>query len=136
MKESMMKHRLTRTALLLTSCVAVHASLGQSLEEKIAAAVLPLPEELRSDATVYEYDAETAERVVLRQGRNHVECQAKDPDSGFTLCFGVADAARRDLAEKLRAEGLSGDELDAELAQAEAQGRVEPAPFGSLQYRL
>lgn len=31
---------------------------------------------------------------------------------------------------------MSGEELDAALAAAEASGTVEPMPFGSLVYRL
>ena len=131
-----MRRLLSTVALLVLNVVMMQALLAQSVDEKIAGAVLPLPEDLRADATVFEYDADTGERIVLRRGRSHVECQVKNPESGFTLCFGVADAARRDLSAKLRAQSMSDDEVDAALASAEADGRIEPAPFGSLLYRL
>jgi DNA-binding transcriptional MerR regulator len=133
--EIKMKRLLNAVALLLVNAVAMQALLAQSVDDRIAGAVLPLPDDLKADATVFEYDPDTGERIVLRQGSNHVECQTRNPETGFTLCFGVADAARRDLTAKLRAQGMSDDEVDEALAAAEAQGRVEPAPFGSLLYR-
>jgi len=126
-------------ACLVLSLVSLGCSLpagAQSVDELIAQAVLPLPEDLRADATVYRYDSKTGERIVLRQGTNQVECEPRNPDTGFTRCYPVADAARRDLAAKLRAEGKSGEELDAALAAAEAAGEIKPTPFGSLRYRL
>ena len=131
-----MKHLMSAVALLTLNLIAPQALLAQSAQDKISAAVLPLPDDLRSDATVFEYDSATGERIVLRQGHNQVECQTKDPETGFTRCFGVADAARRDLSAKLRAQGMSDEELADALTAAEAEGRVEPAPFGSLAYRL
>jgi DNA-binding transcriptional MerR regulator len=113
----------------------MEASLAQSLDTRIAEAVMPLPAELQAEATVFEYDAATGERVVLRRGSNHVECQTRDPETGFTRCFGVVDADRRDLAAKFGAQGMSNEEIADALAAAEADGLVEPAPFGSLLYR-
>jgi hypothetical protein len=133
--ENMMKRILNTVALLIVNVVAMQMLLAQSAGEKIAQAVLPLPEDLRAAATVFEYDPSTGERIVLKQGSNHVECQTKNPETGFTLCFGVADAAQRDLSAKLRAQGMSDEQLADALAAAEAQGSVEPAPFGSLLYR-
>lgn len=131
-----MKRILCSIALLAASVAVPQLGLAQSADEKISQAVLPLPEDLRGEATVFEYDSKTGERVVLRRGSNHVECQPRNPDTGFTRCFPVSDAARRDLAAKLRAQGMSGEELRAALAAAEADGTVEPVPFGSLRYRL
>jgi hypothetical protein len=122
--------------LAVANFVALHVAMAQSVDEKIAQAVLPLPEELRSEATVFEYDPDTGERIVLRQGGNHVECQPRNPDTGFTRCFPVSDAPRRDLSARLLAQGMSREELRDELAAAEADGRITPVPFGSLRYRL
>jgi DNA-binding transcriptional MerR regulator len=116
--------------------VAVSAAGAQSTEQMIAQAVLPLPEELRARATVFSYDDATGERIVLRQGDNQVECQPRNEETGFTRCFPVADAARRDFAARLEAQGKSRDEIAAALAAAEAAGTIEPTPFGSLRYRL
>lgn len=109
--------------------------LAQSNEELIAQAVRPLPEDLRADATVFRYDATSGDRIVLRQGNNQVECRPKD-EEGFTRCGPTANAARSDLSAKLRAQGLSGDELSAALAEAESKGQINAPIFGALNYRL
>ena len=62
------------------------------IDEKINQALLPLPEDLRSGATVYEYDEE-GHRIVHRQGDNHVECQVLD-ERGFNWCYPVASSLR------------------------------------------
>ena len=118
------------TGLLATTLVG-----AQSVEELIKQAVLPLPEDLRAGATVFDYN-DTGERVVLRQGSNHVECRPRNAETGFTRCFPVSDASRRDLQAKLLAQGKSSEEVAVALAAAESAGTVEPTPFGSLRYRL
>jgi len=109
---------------------------AQSVDERVAQAVRPLPEDLQAGATVFTYDAGTGARIVLRKGTNHVECQPRNPETGYTRCFSVHTAARRDLEQRLTAEGKSAGEIQAELAEAEAAGRIAPVPFGSVRYRL
>jgi hypothetical protein len=121
--------------LVIIGLFAPLAASAQSAE-MIAEAVLPLPEDLRAAATVFTYDPDTGERIVLRAGTNNVECRPKDEETGFTRCYGTASAARRDLTAKLSAEGISGDELQAALREAEQSGRIEPRAFGSVSYRL
>jgi hypothetical protein len=126
------------SALVLAAGVGMlpmAAVVAQTTNELIAQAVLPLPEDLRANATVYRYDDETGAREVLRQGTNQVECHPKNRD-GFTWCFPVTTAARRDLSARLIAEGLSDAEREATIAAAEAAGEIEPTPFGSIIYRL
>jgi hypothetical protein len=125
-------------ALVLAASVSLFTmatAIAQSVDELIAEAVLPLPEDLRADATVYRYNPETGVRDVLRQGTNHVECHPKNQD-GFTWCFPVATAVRRDLSARLIAEGVSDEDRQAAVATAEAAGEIEPTPFGSIIYRL
>ena len=117
-------------ALSLVSVAWVQPALAQSAQEQIARAVRPLPEELQAGAEVYDYDGETGERIVLRKGSSHVECQV--PGEEFTWCYPTTTRARRDLSAKLRAEGTSGDELRAALAAA----NLDPTPMGSMMYRL
>jgi len=125
---------------IIAGLVALAAVCGPVLAEEpstealIAQAVLPLPEDLRADATVYQYDDE-GNRVVLREGSNHVECKPRD-ERGFTVCFPKSTADRRDYSYKLIVDGLEGEELDAAVAKAEAAGEIEPTPFGSILYRL
>jgi hypothetical protein len=108
---------------------------GQTNAELIAQAVMPLPDDLKEEATVFHYDADTGERIVIRQGSNQVECQPKN-DEGFTRCGPVAEGPRRDLSSKLSAQGLEDDALQAALAEAEAKGQIKPRTFGALNYRL
>jgi hypothetical protein len=121
--------------LVLVGLCAPIAASAQSAE-MIAQAVLPLPEDLRATSTVFTYDPDTGERIVLRAGTSNLECRPKDEETGFTRCYGTASRARRDLTAKLSAEGLSGDELQAALADAERSGRIQPRVFGSVSYRL
>jgi hypothetical protein len=123
------------TAVFIGALVAANVN-AQSPDDLIAQAVLPLPEDLRAEATVFTYDTETGQRIVLRQGTNHVECQPRNPETGYTRCFPVVDAPRRDLAARLAAEGKSEQEQAEAMAAALAQGTVAQRPFGSLSYRL
>lgn len=122
------------TAVVLASC-ASGSTLAQSTQELIAEAVRPLPEDLRANATVYRYDSTSGDRIVLRQGSNHVECRPKD-EEGFTRCSPTANASRSDMSAKLRAQGMSDEDVSATLETAEARGLVNPRIFGSLSYRL
>lgn len=124
----------------ITLAAVVAAVIGPSLtdaqptEELIAQAVRPLPEDLRAGAGVYRYDSTTGRRIVVRPGTNHVECIPED-DNGFARCETVATAAGRDLAAKLRAQGVTGEALQTKLAEAEKAGTIEPVRFGSVLYR-
>lgn len=123
------------TALLFAILAAPLSGFAQSNSELIAMAVRPLPEDLKAQATVFDYDTQTGERMVLRQGSNHVECRPKDERS-FTRCFPVGDAGRRDFIAKLTAQGKSSEEIDEAVAQAIASGNIKPREFGSISYRL
>lgn len=128
-----------RTITLLTAAVLATCASGpllaQSTQELIAQAVRPLPEDLRANATVFQYDAKTGDRIVLRQGSNQVECRPKD-DAGFTRCTPTANASRSDMGAKLRAQGMSDDDVDATLETAQTRGLVNARIFGSMSYRL
>jgi len=131
-----MKQGTRFVALVAVGFVSILAARAQDADPRIAEAVRPLPAELREGATVYTYDASTGERIVLRQGNNQVECQPKNPETGFTRCQAAADAARRDLEAKLTAQGMSPEDIDTALAEAEAAGQIPPAIFGALRYRV
>jgi hypothetical protein len=103
--------------------------------DPIAQATLPLPEDLRAGATVYEYDKTTGARKVLRQGTNFVECMPKG-DDGFTWCYNKVNAASRDLRAKLKAEKKSDKEIADAVAEATKAGTIKPTPFGTVSYRL
>ncbi len=109
---------------------------NKTVEQKIAEAVLPLPADLQADATVYTYDPDTGERVVLRQGTNQVECQPSNPAAENTICASARSGAGRDLSAKLRAEGKSGEEIQAAMAAAREAGDIPGSSFGEMMYFL
>ncbi len=121
-------------ALTIVSFFTAVSANAQFSAEDIERAVLPLPEELRADATVYTYD-ESGERVVLRAGTNHVECQPKNA-VGFTRCSPTSDSQRADFTARMTAQGLSGDELQTAIVDAQTDRLIPPREFGSLRYRL
>lgn len=123
--------RVYSTTAALAGILA--AALAYADDAKIAQAVTPLPEDLKAGATVYDYD-EDGNRIILRQGTNHVECKPRD-DNGFTMCWPVSTAERRDYSERLSAEGLEGEELQAALRKAEEDGIVKPFKAGTMLYR-
>lgn len=112
------------------------STITDTAPDEIAQAVLPLPEDLRAGATVYKYDPKTGERVTLRKGTNMLECTPRNPADGFTWCYHVVSAARRDLTARLRAQGKSDKEIQQAVAEATKAGTITPTPFGTMSYRL
>jgi hypothetical protein len=108
----------------------------KAIDDPVVQAVLPLPEALRNDATVFTYDEATGERIVLRRGSNGIECQPRNPETGFTRCYQEWRGAELDLRARLNAQGRSEAEIAAALAAAREDGSIESTPFGSLAYRL
>lgn len=130
----MLTHRRTFWLALAASIIpfSIHA---QTNAEMIAQAVQPLPEDLKAEATVFMYDADSGARIILRQGSNQVECQPMNED-GFTRCGPTAEGPRRDMQAKLSAEGLSSEDVQAALQKAENLGHIKARAFGALNYRL
>ena len=133
MKRSV-KKIATSMALVLLGSTMVMSVAAQSVDDLIAEAVRPLPEDLRADATVYNY--EDGDRVVLRQGTNQVECVPKNPVTGFIRCNATSNSERMDYSAKLSAQGLGGAEAAAAMNQAVAEGIINDFVFGSIRYRL
>ncbi len=121
-------------AVLLLSPFA-GAARAQSNDALIQEALKPLPEDLKSGATVVQYDEATGARKVLRQGTNQIECQPKDPKDGFVRCYNKILAPRRDLEAKLRAQKKSDKEIQEAVAAAVKDGTIKPPQFGTMSYR-
>ncbi|MBI3493504.1 MAG: hypothetical protein HY047_17245 [Acidobacteria bacterium] len=122
--------------VVLLSPLAATTARAQMPDQRIAQAVLPLPEDLRAGATVLVYDPATGERKILRQGTNNIECQPKNPADGFTWCYNKVTAPRRDLQAKLKAQKKSDKEIADAVAEATKTGTIKPAPYGTMSYRL
>ena len=112
-----MKSFTCSLALMIFGSSMAMSAIAQSVDDLIAEAVRPLPEDLRAEATVYHYDA-AGDRVVLRQGSNQVECVPKNPETGFIRCNATSNSARMDYQAKLSAQGLSGDALSEAMIDA------------------
>ena len=124
---------VTAAAALMLSLSAVPAH-AQAEDPRIAEAIKPLPDDLKTGATVVAYDKTTGARSVLRQGKNDIECQPK-ADDGFVRCYNKILGPRRDLEAKLRAEKKSDKEVTDAVQDALKAGTIKAAPFGSMSYR-
>jgi hypothetical protein len=110
-------------------------TISDEAPDEVTQATLPLPEDLRAGAAVYNYDPKTGERIVLRKGTNSLECTPRGAD-GFTWCYNVVTAPRRDLSAKLRAQGKTDKEIQTAVEAAMKDGTIKPTPFGTMSYRL
>lgn len=134
-----MRGLVSTTVVGLVCALAIASAAAQGAggdDPRIAAAVRPLPDNLRADATVVAYDADTGARKVLRQGSNMVECQPEDAKTGFTRCYNKVLAPEHDLTAKLRAQGKSDEEIQKGIAAAVAAGDLPKPPTGTMSYRL
>jgi len=108
----------------------------KAMDDMVAHATLPLPEDLRAGAAVVTYDPDTGARKVLREGSNMIECQARDERTGFTRCYHKGLAAESNLRAKLSAEGKDFQAVSAGVNAARADGTIPVARMGSIAYRL
>lgn len=119
------------TVVVAGALAAPAAVQAQSVDQQIADAVLPLPEDLKAGATVITYDPDTGDRIVLREGTNHVECQTPDMEAMQTSCYGKGAAPWQDRMAKLKAEGHENP-----FRAAAADETLPAIPFGTMAYNL
>jgi len=88
-------------------------SRAQASEKQIAGAVLPLPEAMRSAATVLGYGADMKLQT-LRPGTNGMVCLADDPrdDQFHTSCYHESMEPFMARGRELRASGVTGPQVD------------------------
>jgi hypothetical protein len=123
-------------ASVLLNLFAVVTATAEPVDDQIAQAVLPLPEDLQAGATVVTYDPATGARKVLRRGTNSIECEPKNLADGFTRCYSNLTVPRRELEAKLRAEKKSDKEIQDAVEAAIKAGTIKAPPFGTMSYRL
>lgn len=107
-----------------------------AITDPVIQATLPLPDDLKSIATVSTFDASTGQRVVLQEGTSTIECRPHDPETGFTRCYHQDGWVSRDMSARLVAEGYSEEDASAAVAEAVEDGTINSIPMGSLGYRL
>ena len=107
---------------------AVHSANYQ-----IAAAVTPLPEEMRAGATVIGYTAVGKPVVTLREGRNDMICLLPDPTGPafHAACYHKSMEPFMARGRALRASGVSGGQVDtirfAEVKSGKLKMPTQPA---------
>ena len=131
-----MQHRV-RTYLVILGCTFPAMAGCQSAppaEQQIAAAVLPLPAELRASASVLGYDAR-GRLVSLRQGTGPMVCLANDPkaETFHVACYHESLEPFMERGRALRARGVTGDRVDSVRFQEVSAGKLRmPAGPASL----
>ena len=105
-----------------------------SAAKQIAAAILPLPEEMRADAAVLGYGAD-GRLTRLREGTNHMVCLADDPrEPGFhASCYHETLEPFMARGRELRASGVTNAEAVDSVRFADvAAGRIRMPPVAGL----
>jgi hypothetical protein len=135
--------RSTSLRLLLVACVVpafvtaptARAQTAPPPEaEQIAAAVLPLPEAMRAQATVLGYRPAGAALVVLREGTNGMHCLADDPsdDRFHVACYHASLEPFMARGRELRAQGVVGTAVDSVRYAEVAAGTIVMPTTGAL----
>jgi hypothetical protein len=105
-------------------------------EQQIAAAVLPLPQELRNDATVMGY--RVADKLeILREGKNGMTCLALfavEPNF-HAACYHRGMEPFMARGRELRAQGVTGAQVDSVRFREVKAGKLE-MPRQAAMYQL
>ncbi len=105
---------LALAAVLAPVVVAAQTAAPMPDAQQIAAAVLPLSAEYRSDARVLGYHAGSSKLVTLRQGSNEFICLATDPTAPqfHTSCYHKSMEPFMARGRALREQGVKGAQVD------------------------
>ncbi len=117
---------------LLAGALAAQAPLPTA-EQQIAAAVLPLPADLRADATVMGY-REAGKLVVLRSGSNGMHCLAlyvSRPDF-HVACYHKDLEPFMARGRELRAQGVTGGQVDSVRFKEVRERKLAMPAMGTL----
>jgi hypothetical protein len=114
-------------SLFVLILIAPPPTLAQAptAEAQVAAATLPLPDEMRAGATVIGWN-ESGERTDLREGTNGMICIADEPgDERFrVVCYPEALHSLLSRSRELREEDLEEAERDRRLEEEVEAGKV------------
>jgi len=105
---------------------------------QIAAAVAPLPEEMRAGATVLGYTATGKPIVTLREGTNDMICLLPDPSSSqfHAACYHKAMEPFMARGRELRAGGVSGGQVDTVRFAEVRAGKLKMPTQPSMLYQI
>lgn len=103
--------------------------------QQIAAAVLALPQEFRTDARVLGYQAGRRELVVLREGKGPFTCLASEPAAQrfHVACYHQSLEPFMARGRALRASGVTSDRVDSvRFAEVRARKLTMPTHAATL----
>lgn len=122
---------------LLTLIPAPLVAQPPTPAQQVAAAVLPLPESMRTEATVLGYDGSAA-LVTLRQGTNRMICLADDPAIAtfHVACYHDAMEPFMARGRALRTSGVTGDQVDSVRFREVAAGTLPVPTQPAMLYSL
>jgi len=131
-----MPHRVFIAVLTLGLVAAPHLSAQSpvpSAAEQIAAAVLPLPAELRAGATVLGYN-EPGRLVELRRGTNGMRCLALYVmrQDFHVACYQDGLEPFMARGRELRAQGVAAQQVDTVRFREVAAGTLKLPAYGTL----
>ena len=105
---------------------------------QIAAAVTPLPEEMRAGAAVLGYTAVGKPLVTLRAGKNDMICLAPDPAATafHSACYHEAMEPFMARGRSLRADGVTGGQVDSVRFAEVRAGKLRMPTQPSMLYQI
>ena len=105
---------------------------------QIAAAVTPLPEEMRAGAAVLGYTTAGKSLVILREGKNDMICLAPDPAATafHAACYHKAMEPFMARGRSLRATGVTGGQVDTVRFAEVRAGKLKMPTQPSMLYQI
>jgi hypothetical protein len=108
------RFRWTIALIVLVAAVApAQTSTVASSDDQVAAAVLPLPADVRAGATVLGYGAD-GKLITLRKGTGSMTCLADDPKEArfHVACYHDSMEPFMARGRELRTSGVTGTQVD------------------------
>ncbi|MGV3709535.1 MAG: hypothetical protein ACO1Q7_11905 [Gemmatimonas sp.] len=124
-------------ALLSSQKADAQKADPRPIPEQIAAAVLPLPEEMRAGAGVLGY--KTAGKVeLLRPSKNGMMCLGNDPMGGnfHVACYHDSMEPFMKRGRELRESGVGGTQVDTVRFAEVKAGKIKMPTFPASLYQL
>jgi hypothetical protein len=130
------------TVVLCATAAGLHAQTAapvvHSTAWQIAAAVTPLPEEMRGGAEVLGYTAIGKPLVRLREGKNDMICLAPDPAATafHTACYHKSMEPFMARGRALRASGVNGGQVDTVRFAEVKSGKIRMPSQPAMLYQI
>ena len=127
----------TTLSIAATTNLYAQAVTVAPASTQIAAAVTPLPDELKADATVLGY-VTPGKLVSLRDGKNDMICLAPEPGAKafHSACYHKAMEPFMARGRSLRAGGVKGAQVDTVRFAEVKSGRLKVPAQPSMLYQI